>query len=178
MEVVQHAFQDTQAWSAHRWCPRIISIILLPAPRALNNLAPNNSPTRHVDHQNWASPIYISDPGMVMRPKAGAKPALPQKPCFENGPGYQTPTQGPSPLEGGPGPPGQGQTPASTKAPFKFSQVPRVPISFRSGSPRGSKSFHVSRTPDQDCSSKAGSAGSPGASRRSQVRSRRNGGGR
>ena len=61
-----------------------------------------------MDHQNWASPIYISDPGMVMRPKTGAKPALPQKPCFENGPGYQ-PTEGPVPPEGGPGPPRKSQ---------------------------------------------------------------------
>ena len=174
MEVVQDAIQDTQAWSAHRWCPRIISIILLPAPRALNNLAPNNSPTRHVDHQNWASPIYISDPGMVMRPKTGAKPALPQKPCFENGPGYQ-PTEGPVPPEGGPGPPRKSQNSASTKAPFKYSQVPRIPISFRSGSPGGSKSLNAWRTPDQD--SKVGAA-SPGPQRRSRERGRRNGGGR
>ena len=173
MEVVQDAIQDTQAWSAHRWCPRIISIILLPAPRALNNLAPNNSPTRHVDHQNWASPIYISDPGMVMRPKTGAKPALPQKPCFENGPGPRpSPTEGAAPPEGGPGPPLHSSTPAaSTKAPIRSRQLSRVPISFRSCSP-----FHAHcTTPDQDCSSKV-AAGSPEPQRRIQVRGRRNGG--
>ena len=127
--------------------------------------------------QNWASPIYISDPGMVMRPKTGAKPALPQKPCFENAPGYQS-TEGPAPPEGGPGPPGKGKTLAPLKAPIKYSQVARIPISFRSGSPGGSKSLHTWRTSDQDCSSKVG-ADSPGPHRRrSQVRGRRNGGGR
>ena len=111
-----------------------------------------------------------------MRPKTGAKPALPQKPCFENGPGYQ-PTEGPAPPEGGPGPPRKDQTSASTKAPIRYNQVPRIPISFRSGSPGGSKSVHAWRTPDQDCSSRVGAA-SPGAQRRSRERGRRNAGGR
>ena len=129
-----------------------------------------------MDHQNWASPIYISDPGMVMRPKTGGKPALPQKPCFENGPGYQ-PTQGPAPPEGGPGPPEKGQTSASMKGPIRYSQVPRIPISFRSGSPGGSKPFHACSTHDQDYPSKV-TADSPGPHRRSQVRGRQNVAGR
>ena len=87
------------------------------------------------------TPIYISDPAMVMRPKTGAKPALPQKPGLgkvgrHQVGGQQVAGQGVEAAEGGPGPPRQDQTAAPSKTPSKECLVQRVPISFRSpGSP-------------------------------------------